>query len=309
MPYLWAWGFKSPLRHHMTRAKALVIGNFTSARSLPKTHLSAICQRNSDRARCGRAKSDATACSVDPGCGIPRARSCGSDLTHDPRRRPGSPTTPPSPRHRQPLTNLVAVDDRSDLLSARMAELYGRIGSVAERHRRYADLSYPDKEPGREVHLPTRSEWDELLGEAATFASEDVASQLRRLRDSGPALDRRRHEVLMYNGLSHRSASENSEAAVARSRLVTMRSDVVAAADQLQRSVSSELRSATFRGRGTIDRAKLVGSLDRESTSLVGQNHARRVGCRRRRGSWGSAEVIVEAPEGLPYTAGCVGSA
>jgi hypothetical protein len=34
VPYLWAWGFKSPLRHQLTRANALVIVVFTSERSL-----------------------------------------------------------------------------------------------------------------------------------------------------------------------------------------------------------------------------------------------------------------------------------
>ncbi len=46
MPYYWAWGFKSPLRHHMTRANALVIGIFRSERGRPKTQMSAICQQN-----------------------------------------------------------------------------------------------------------------------------------------------------------------------------------------------------------------------------------------------------------------------
>lgn len=38
-------GWKSPLRHQMTRANALVIAVFGSGRGLPNTHLSAICQQ------------------------------------------------------------------------------------------------------------------------------------------------------------------------------------------------------------------------------------------------------------------------
>jgi hypothetical protein len=45
VPYLWAWGFKSPLRHQMARANALAIVVFTSERSSPNDALSAVCQQ------------------------------------------------------------------------------------------------------------------------------------------------------------------------------------------------------------------------------------------------------------------------
>ena len=46
MPYLWAWGFKSPLRHQMTRANALVI-----AVSRAQASLDAFCVRVGDARR------------------------------------------------------------------------------------------------------------------------------------------------------------------------------------------------------------------------------------------------------------------
>ena len=51
MPYLWAWGFKSPLRHQMTRANALVIAVFGGRSEGSEVHLSAICQHLSAEAR------------------------------------------------------------------------------------------------------------------------------------------------------------------------------------------------------------------------------------------------------------------